>query len=278
VAAVHLDEAGRHVGELRGRREQLRTTFDRVAELYDQKRPTYPPQLFDDLVALCGIPDGGRVLEIGCGTGQATLPMAERGYRITAVELGANLAAVARRNLARFPRVVVVQADFEQWPLPAEPFDLVMSFNAWHWLEPEVALEKAATALRPDGTLAIIEGGHPAGGTEQFFIDMQECYEQHMPGTPPGLRQQPPDEIAPNMRGLDASPLFEPPAHRRYLWERNFTTESYLGELNTYSGHIALSDDNRRALLACIAALIDTKYGGAITKAYLTDLAVARRL
>ena len=51
------------------------------------------------------------------------------------------------------------------------------------------------------------------------------------------------------MRGLDASPLFETPAHRRYLWERHFTTETYIGELNTYSGHIALSEENRRALL-----------------------------
>lgn len=256
-------------------REQLRATFDSVAELYDQKRQSHPPQVFDDLVALSGIPTNGRVLEVGCGTGQATVPMAERGYRITAVELGPNLAAVARRNLARFPHVDVQVAAFEDWPLPAERFDLVMSFNAWHWLDPEVALSKAAAALGAGGAFGLIEGAHPAGGTEQFFIDMQECYERHMPGTPPGLRQQPPGEIAPNMHGLDVSALFEPPAHRRYLWERAFTTESYLGELNTYSGHIALSEENRRALLACIATLIDTNYGGHITKAYLTDLHVA---
>ena len=257
-------------------REQLRTTFDRVAELYDQKRQSHPPQIFDDLVALSGIPANGRVLEVGCGTGQATVPMAERGYRITAVELGSNLAAVARRNLAGFPEVTIENADFEQWQLPDEPFDLLMSFNAWHWIDPDVALSKAAAALGAGGAFALVEGGHPAGGTEQFFIDMQECYERHMPGTPPGLRQQPADEIAPNMRGLDVSELFEPPAHRRYPWERAFTTESYLGELNTYSGHIALSEENRRALLECIATLIDTKYGGRITKAYLTDLHVAR--
>lgn len=257
-------------------REQLRTTFDRVAELYDQKRQLHPPQVFDDLVALSGIPAHGRVLEVGCGTGQATLPMAERGYRITAVELGSNLAAVARRNLARFSEVDVQIWAFEDWPLPAERFDLVMAFNSWHWLDPDVALSKAAAALRTGGAFALIEGGHPAGGTEQFFIDMQECYEAHMPGTPPGLRQQRPDEIAPNRRGLDESTLFERPAHRRYLWERDFTTESYLGELNTYSGHIALSEENRRALLECISTLIDSKYGGRITKAYFTDLHVAR--
>ena len=134
---------------------ELRTTFDRVAELYDQKRPISPTAMFDDIVALSGIPNAGRVLEVGCGTGQATLPMAERGYRITAVELGANLAAIARRNLARFPDVDVQVSAFEDWPLPSEPFDLVLSVASFHWLDPDVALPKIASALRPGGAFAL---------------------------------------------------------------------------------------------------------------------------
>jgi len=50
---------------------RLRTTFDGAALLYDEVRPGYPEELFDDVVALSGIPSGGRVLEIGCGTGHA---------------------------------------------------------------------------------------------------------------------------------------------------------------------------------------------------------------
>ena len=108
-------------------RERRRATFDEAAELYDRARPRYPPALFDDLADLTGIGPGSRILEIGPGTGQATLPLAERGCRVVAVELGADLAAVARRNLARFPTVEVVTAAFEDWPLPSEPFDLVLA-------------------------------------------------------------------------------------------------------------------------------------------------------
>src|SRR5688500_3190142 len=105
-------------------RERLRQTFTEDAELYDQMRPCYPPALFEDLAGLVGAGSGCRVLEIGCGTGQATLPLAEQGCQIVAVELGAELAAVARRKLEPFP-VNVLNSTFEDWPLPADPFDLV---------------------------------------------------------------------------------------------------------------------------------------------------------
>lgn len=77
-----------------GERERLRQTFDQVAERYDRARPEYPETLFADLVALTGIKPGDQLLEVGCATGQATLPLARRGFRITCIELGPELAAV----------------------------------------------------------------------------------------------------------------------------------------------------------------------------------------
>src|SRR5687767_13722173 len=130
-------------------RQGLRVTFDEDAERYDRARPGYPSSIFDDLAELAGIGPGCRVLEIGCGTGQATVPLAERGCEVVAVELGTELAEVARRNLARFPDVQVVNAAFERWPLPPEPFDVVLSATAFHWIDPTVRVVKSADALRP---------------------------------------------------------------------------------------------------------------------------------
>ena len=86
-------------------------------------RPDYPEALFDDLVALAGLTPGDRLIEVGCATGKATRPLARRGFRITCVELGTELAAVARRNLTGFG-VEVAQASFEAWQ-PPEPAALV---------------------------------------------------------------------------------------------------------------------------------------------------------
>jgi SAM-dependent methyltransferase len=260
-------------------RERRRWTFDEAAELYDRARPRYPSALFDDLADLAGIGPGARVLEIGPGTGQATVPLAERGCRVVAVELGADLAAVARRNLARFPTVEVVSAAFEDWPLPPEPFDVVLAATSFHWMDPAVRVTKAADALRPGGALATVTTHHVAGGDESFFAAAQDCYERWDPETPPGGAQlSAAADISSSSEELDRSGRFGPATFRRYEWERPYTTTSYLEVLLTYSGHRALDPTARTNLLDCIAQLIDTDHGGQITKRYLTELRVASTL
>jgi ubiquinone/menaquinone biosynthesis C-methylase UbiE len=53
-------------------RGDLGQVFDEVPELYDRVRPAYPDELFADLVAITGMDERSSVLEVGCGTGQAT--------------------------------------------------------------------------------------------------------------------------------------------------------------------------------------------------------------
>ena len=79
-------------------------------DLYDRARPGYPVPVFEALATFGDLRPGSRVLELGPGTGQATRPLAERGYQVVAVELGARLAERARRNLAHFPTVTLVNA------------------------------------------------------------------------------------------------------------------------------------------------------------------------
>jgi SAM-dependent methyltransferase len=240
-------------------RERLRTTFGEDAARYHRARPTYPPQLFTRL-------SGPRILEIGPGTGQATLPLTALGD-VTAVELSPELAAVARTHA---PKARVITANFDEWPLP-EPFDLVVSATAFHWLDPRTRMTKCAAALKPGGSLAVISTHHVLGGTEQFFVDVQECYERWDPATPPNLRLSPADEVP---REFDESPEFDEPEFHRYEWEQAYDTEAYVDLLLTYSNHIALPA--RDQLIADIRRLVDTRYGGRVTKRYLTQLAIAR--
>jgi SAM-dependent methyltransferase len=258
-------------------RRSLRARFAEDAERYERARPAYPAAVFDDLAAFAHFVPGARVLEIGCGTGQATLPLAERGYRIVAVELGPELAAVAQHKLAGFPAVEIIVSAFEDWPLPEDPFDAVVSATAFHWIDPDVRVGKCAAALRPGGTLATIATHHIAGGDEAFFAEVQSCYERWDPTTPPGLRLQAAAAIALDTAELDRSGLFETPTFRRYEWDHRYTASTYHDVLLTYSNHRALEPARQAGLLDCITHLIETGYGGRITKRYMTELRMAHR-
>ena len=109
-----------------------RNTFDKIAQLYDKARPSYPDALFDDILAYSNLPDTSRILEVGCGTGQATLPLARRGYTIDCIELGPQLAALASDKLKDFPQVNVTCANFETISLPSSSYDLLLSATAFH--------------------------------------------------------------------------------------------------------------------------------------------------
>ncbi|MFJ9586065.1 class I SAM-dependent methyltransferase [Streptomyces acidicola] len=252
----------------------LRDTFNEAAELYDRARPRYPRALVTELAGQAGLGPGTRVLEIGPGTGQLTVPLAESGCDLTAVELGPALAKVARDNLRAFPRAHVEVADFELWPLPAEPFDLVVSATAFHWLDPALRAAKVGHALRPGGTFALVTTEHVKGGTVDFFARAQECYERWDPATPPGLRLQDESEIS-----TDTGELAEWDDLRSCRWtqEITYSTQEYTDVLLTYSGHRALEASAREGLLGCIRGLIDTRHGGRVTKCYLHELITARR-
>src|SRR5262249_10852602 len=118
--------------------------FNEVAALYDEVRPGYSAEIIDTIVALAGLSPGARILEIGCGTGQITVPMAARGYAITALEPGEALAALAERKCRPYPRVEIVRTSLEAWAPPPASFDLVLAAQSFHWIEPRWGCERAA--------------------------------------------------------------------------------------------------------------------------------------
>jgi SAM-dependent methyltransferase len=257
---------------------RLRTTFDRAASGYQRARPGYPAELYSGLLTITGVRPPARLLEVGPGPGKATLPLARRGFRITAVELGHALAAEARRNLAGYPDASVVTASFEEWEPPeAGRFDLVYAATAWNWVDPAVKYAKAAAFLRPYGHLAVWNAGHalPAG-FDPFFTEIQKVYDEigegdGEPWPPPEER---PDPIADEFA---ADGHFEVVGVRRYLWALRYTAEEYLALLDTFSGHIAMEPARRDHLYREVRRLLAVRDDGRLTRHWSAVLTVGRR-
>lgn len=257
----------------------LRTTFNGVADLYDEIRPGYPAQLFDDLANLSGVRPGHRVLEIGCGTGQATVALAERGYHVLGVELGENLAELARKKVGDYPQAQVLTSSFEEWPLEEGAFDLVVSATAFHWIDPEVRYHKSASVLRDGGSLALMwHRPEPSESTEGFPEALKEVHRREAPELSHERRPERLDWATDKADDIERSRIFERPIERYYRFGIAHDAQSYLRLVSTYSSHRSLDEETRRRLFAAVTRLIDEEYGGRVVEGYRSELYVARKL
>ena len=261
-----------------GRHPPPSNIFDGCADTYDVARPRYPTELFDDLVELAGLEPGDRLLEIGCATGKATRPLLDRGFSIVCVELGERLAARAQADLADLPFEIHV-SPFESWEGEAGGFDLVYAATAWHWLETTTRYRKSHRLLRPGGHLAFWSALHAfPDGFDPFFGEIQEVYdrigEAHEGEWPPPRPDEIPDETA----EIEASGLFDHVEVRRYGWDKSYTAEEYIALLDTFSGHIAMSAENRAHLYDEINMRIATRPEPRVRRGWYAILHVARRI
>ena len=257
-------------------REHLRATFDDVADLYEAARPAYPDAVLDDLHSLAQIPTGGRILEIGPGTGKATVGLTERGFEITGVELGPKLAAVARRRLSFFPSARIITADFEQWEPPRAGFDAIVAFTAFHWIARELRYTKTARLLRPGGALALVSAQHVCAGRadDDFWLEIQKDYDAVVPH-PDNAPPPAPEEVGDWREQIESSGLYHEVAVRRYLWTIEYTADEYIAVLGTYADSLVLPDAQRAELFSRIHAGIARR--GRVAKTYLSILNVAQR-
>ena len=258
-------------------REQLRQTFDRAAQRYDRARPEYPAALFDELIVATRLRRDARVLEVGSATGKATLPLAARGFDITCIELGADLAAVAEKRLAGFPNVRVIRSDFDTWTPPGRHFELVFAATAWHWLDPATRYQRAAAALRPGGHLAIWSATHvfPDGG-DPFFREIQEVYDDIGEGLPAESSWPRPDEIELVDLERDSGGLFRSVSARVFDWETIHDADSYIALLNTFSGHIAMQPWQRDRLYGEIRRRLAARPDGRLRRHWGAVLEIGR--
>ncbi len=243
--------------------------FDSVAGLYDAFRPGYPEPLIHSVISLSHLRPGEKILEIGSGTGRATLPFARAGFPILCIEPGRNLIAVAKRHLSCFPNVKFVPTRFEDWSHGRQEFDLVISAQAFHWIPKEIGYPKAADALRPGGHLALFWNMNP-GVHGQIRVELDKIYQRIAPGLHTSLDAGK-DAIQNRIQEIRESGCFSRVRVLRFPWSVRYSTTEYIGLLNTYSDHIKLPQDTRKVLLENIRELID-RLGGTFERPYLAVL------
>jgi ubiquinone/menaquinone biosynthesis C-methylase UbiE len=258
----------------------LKTTFNGAAEAYNTYRPHYPDELFTKLATDTHLSAQSRLLEIGPGTGQATEPLARRGYDITAVELGEHLAAKARAVLGKYRCVNVITGAFEEVDLPDRYFDLVFSATAIHWIRPEYKFAKPHRVLKQNGYLAIIHTEHISGGeSDAFHRASQPIYDKYTTSNSPVGKAS--DDTLPSIADLKPSDvdtkLFSLESFTTFPVVHTYTAEAWTGLVGTYSPTLAMPGAKRQAFLAELADLITTTFHGTMERRFGMTLAIYKK-
>ncbi len=239
-------------------------------------RPGYPDEALREAVDLAGLREGDPVLEVGCGTAQATEWLAGRGLTVLAVDRSEEMTRFAAGRLAGYPGVEVRLADFESLPADAS-YAAVLCATSYHWLDPDDRVGRCASHLRSAGALILLWHTHPRPYTG-FFERVQPIYERVFPEwEPPPSPGMGAERIQRIVRELEADGPFERVERRSFDWSRVYARGEYERLLRTYSDHALLPDEQRGRLLEDIGRLIDAEFGGRVERPYRTELIVARR-
>lgn len=256
--------------------------FDAWADEYDRYRPGYPPALFDTIADRLALPPRPLVVDLGAGTGRATLAMAERGWRVTAVEPGGSMLESMRARASDDGLVVAsVQADAEATGLDPGSVDLVTAAQAFHWFDKRRALDEMARITRPSGGVALFWNARD-GERSPFLADYAALLRRSTDSDEdPGIGRYQSTGRDETRAAFAGSTSFAAPELIELHQEVTMTAEDFIGMAFTASYvRVGLSSEQQARFRADLTDLL-AQHGHAdgvpFAVPYRIDLWIARR-
>jgi len=254
-------------------------SFDVFAETYHSVRPGYPAQVYTDIKKVCSLDSTSRLLEIGAGSGIATVEIAKFGSKIAAIEPGSHLAAIAREQTKEYRNVEVREEAFEDFQ-SAERFDAILAFTSFHWLKGEDKYQRVLKLLKDAGNLVLVwnyffQTNSPA------TVAVNRVYHEFLSDVYPGqksvykVNEEVFSTLVKREQRVIQNPLFYPVFMKKYLVKYNYNSETYPKFLNTFPKVIAVAEERRAKFLQRISETV-AKYGK-ISVPVLTSLIICKR-
>lgn len=257
----------------------LNWTFDTVAKTYEKLRPGYVDELYQTIFEYKPIDNTSRVVEVGIGGGQATLPILETGCDLLAVDYGENFCEICRKKFKEYPNFSAISGKFEDIDLGGE-YDLIYSASAFHWIPEEIGYKKVYDMLKCGGVFARFanhpfrDKGKPELSAEMDRIYADYYYKYHNKEQEPLVEYS--EEQAENRALIAEKYGFKDIQYKLFCRTRTFSAKEYKMLLGTYSDHIAIEEKIRTEFFSRIEDAIN-RHGGEITIYDTIDLQLARK-
>lgn len=125
--------------------------YSKLAEGYEEHRVGYSAELYA-ILAEHGLKPGAKILDVACGTGLASEPLAKNGAQITGVDTSEAMLEFAR---ARLPGQTWMRGNAEELEFPGDSFDAAICAQAFHWFDRVKAMREMVRVTKRGGTVAI---------------------------------------------------------------------------------------------------------------------------
>jgi SAM-dependent methyltransferase len=264
-----------------GRRRSPQRVFGTDPLRYAAGRPGYPRELVDTLTARCGLAPGTPTVEIGPGTGQATVDLLARGASpLTVVEPDPALASYLREHFG--DRITVAEGRFEEVDLTPGSVQLAASATAWHWVDQDVGLPSIARLLAAGGwwscwwTLF-----HDPDAPDDLFRALEPILDplptlqgERKGGRAGGFALDRQARTA----DLARTGAFETPHVDHFRWTLELDAGRARSLFGTFSPILALPPAERERVLDQIVDVVELRLGGRVMRSCLSILYTARRL
>jgi ubiquinone/menaquinone biosynthesis C-methylase UbiE len=257
--------------------EQRKIWYGDVAHTYDRVRPKYDREFLDRVIEVAGIPMDGQILEVGCGPGTATISLAKRGFSMVALEPNLVASTIARQNSNVYPKVEIINSNFEEWEPMDRSFDAVVAATSWHWVAPGSKHLKAASVLNKGGSLVLL-WNTAMQPPIYVFEKLSKIFSQYTPTFAKYKdRETQLSEARIFAEAAIASLLFSQLIEEDRSIDVNYPIEDYLELLTTYSPCIALSPVERHNLLGELRQVLQENCGEQIPLSYLSIFHIAKK-
>jgi len=251
-------------------RQRAAQGFNEMVDTYDNK-PDYPEEPVKIIMSKANLTADSKLLEIGSGTGRATMQFADFGFKIVCIEPGIKMIDKAKTKL-KGKNIEFIASRFEDYLAPLEYFDAVISAQAFHWISQPLGYEICSKTLKKGGYLApfwYIElfGDSDLDRELWAIIEKYNAYVSCMREADYASRME---SVASK---IDSSGLFSKPEIIHSYLDKNYTTNEYFSYLNSAT---KWSDEEKQACYEELLKLAD-KYNG-IKRLYTCELYLTQKI
>lgn len=258
--------------------EKRKEWYNNIGEDYDKTRPSYEPELIQWIINTLQLNEQNQLLEIGCGTGKATLTFSQLNCSLVGLEPNPDFYVIAQKNCSTYPKINLKATSFEEWQPKGQLFDGVIAANVFHWLPPQISYPKSYQILKEKGHLILL-WNLSLQPTWDIYQTLQPIYQTYAPTLDKYETIEQQKMVIKQFGNLVLeSQQFHHLQDKQKVCRVIYSVDDYLTLLSTYSPYIALKADIRQSLFEELRQQLMIITDGMLSLTYLAAAQIAQKL